>query len=35
MAEIPQLYLGLESGSSETETGLQDVINYIRYEASS
>ena len=35
MAETPQLYLGLEAAGSETETGLQSVINYIREEATS
>ena len=35
MAETPQLYLGLEAAGSETETGLQGVINFIREEATS
>ena len=35
MAETPQLYLGLESESSETETGLRGVINYLRDTATS
>ena len=35
MAETPQLYLGLEAGSSETETGLRGVINYLSDAASS
>ena len=35
MAETPQLYLGLEAASSETETGLRGVINFLRDEASS
>ena len=35
MAETPQLYRGLESGSSQPDTGLRGVINYIRGEASS
>ena len=35
MAETPQLYLGLESGSNESETGLRGVINYLSDAASS
>ena len=35
MAETTQLYLGLESGSSDTATGLRGVINFLRDEASS
>ena len=35
MAETPQLYLDLEAGSSQAETGLRGAINYIRDEASS
>ena len=35
MAETPQLYLGLKPGSSETQTGLRDVINYISEVATS
>ena len=30
MPETPQLYLGLETGSGETATGFQGVLNYIR-----
>ena len=35
MAETPQLYLGLESGSNESETGLRGVINFLSDAASS
>ena len=35
MAETPQLYLGLETESSETATGLRSVINYLRDTATS
>ena len=34
MAETTQLYLGLESGSSETATGLRGVINSLTDAAS-
>ena len=35
MAESPQLYLGIESGSSQPDTGLRGVINFLRDQASS
>ena len=35
MSETPQLYLGIESGSSQPDTGLRGVINFLRDQASS